>query len=452
MKGEVTMGLTGLQIFKLLPKTNCKECGFPTCLAFAMALASGKANLSQCPYVSDEAKAALEEATAPPIRLIKIGAGDKVLEIGDEQVLFRHDKTFYHPTGIFIEVSDNLSEDELKAKVDEINDLVFERVGERYEVDGVAIKNDSGSADTFKKAVETVAGKTDKVLILLTEDPAIMEAAASVVADRKPLLYAATGENYEQMVEVAKKFQTPLAVRGKNLDDLADLVEKITGLGYRELVLDSGERQTSKVLADLTQIRRQAIKKRFRPFGYPTISFTTEEDPLKEALQAQVYVSKYGSIVVMKNTCKPALLTLFTWRRNIYTDPQKPIAVQPGIYAIGDVTPDSPVYITTNFSLTFYTVQTEIEATRLPSYLIAFDTDGLSVLTAWAGGKFVGEEIGPWLKESEINQKVNHRKIIIPGGVAAIKGKLEELSGWEVIVGPREASGITAFAKLRLGA
>jgi len=446
------MGLTGLQIFKLLPKTNCKECGFPTCLAFAMALASGKANLSQCPYVSDEAKAALEEATAPPIRLIKIGAGDKVLEIGDEQVLFRHDKTFYHPTGIFIEVSDNLSEDELKAKVDEINDLVFERVGERYEVDGVAIKNDSGSADTFKKAVETVAGKTDKVLILLTEDPAIMEAAASVVADRKPLLYAATGENYEQMVEVAKKFQTPLAVRGKNLDDLADLVEKITGLGYRELVLDSGERQTSKVLADLTQIRRQAIKKRFRPFGYPTISFTTEEDPLKEALQAQVYVSKYGSIVVMKNTCKPALLTLFTWRRNIYTDPQKPIAVQPGIYAIGDVTPDSPVYITTNFSLTFYTVQTEIEATRLPSYLIAFDTDGLSVLTAWAGGKFVGEEIGPWLKESEINQKVNHRKIIIPGGVAAIKGKLEELSGWEVIVGPREASGITAFAKLRLGA
>ncbi|HAA90308.1 MAG: Corrinoid/iron-sulfur protein large subunit AcsC [Thermoanaerobacterales bacterium 50_218] len=446
------MGLTGLQIFKLLPKTNCKECGFPTCLAFAMSLASGKANLSQCPYVSDEAKQALEEATAPPMRLIKIGAGEKVLEIGDEQVLFRHDKTFYHPTGIFIEVSDNLSEDELKAKVDEINELVFERVGERYEVDGVAIKNDSGNADTFKKAVETVAGKTDKVLILLTEDPAVMEAAASVVADRKPLLYAATGDNYEQMVEVAKKFQAPLAVRGKNLSDLADLVEKIVGLGYRELVLDSGERQTSKVLADLTQIRRQAIKKRFRPFGYPTITFTTEEDPMKEALQAQVYVSKYGSIVVMKNTSKPALLTLFTWRRNVYTDPQKPIAVQPGIYAIGDVTPDSPVYITTNFSLTFYTVQTEIEATRIPSYLIAFDTDGLSVLTAWAGGKFIGEEIGPWLKESEINQKVNHRKIIIPGGVAAIKGKLEELSGWEVIVGPREASGITAFAKMRLGA
>lgn len=446
------MGLTGLEIFKQLPKTNCGECGIPTCLAFAMALASGKATLSQCPYVSDAGREALEAATAPPIRLVKVGTGDNVLEIGDEQVIFRHDKTFFHPTGIFVEVADTLSVDEIASKVDEINNLVFERVGDQYVVDGVAIKNASKSADTFKKAVETVAAKTDKSLALISEDPAVMEAAANVVADRKPLLYAATEENYEKMVELAKKSGAPLAVKGKNLSTLADLVDKVVALGYRELVLDSGERQTSKVLADLTQIRRLAIKRRFRTFGYPTIAFTTEEDPTKEALQAQVYLSKYASVVVMKTTSEPHLLTLFTWRRNIYTDPQKPIAVQPGIYALGDATPDSPVYITTNFSLTYYTVATEVEGTRLPSYLIAFDTEGLSVLTSWAGGKFVGETIGPWLKESEINQKVNHRKIIIPGGVAAIKGKLEDLSGWEVIVGPREASGITAFAKLRLGA
>ncbi|NPV30662.1 MAG: acetyl-CoA decarbonylase/synthase complex subunit gamma [Firmicutes bacterium] len=446
------MGLTGLEIFKQLPKTNCGECGVPTCLAFAMALASGKATLSQCPHVSDAAREALESATAPPIRLVKVGAGDNVLEIGDEQVIFRHDKTFYHPTGIFIEVADTLGADELAAKVDAINNLVFERVGEQYVVDGIAIRNASGNADAFKSAVQAVAGKTNKILALLTEDPAAMEAAASVVADRKPLLYAATADNYEKMVEVAKKFGAPLAVRGNDLNSLAELVDKVVALGYRELVLDSGERQTSKVLADLTQIRRLSIKKRFRTFGYPTIAFTTEEDPAMEALQAQVYVSKFGSIVVMKNALEPQLLTLLTWRRNIYTDPQKPIAVQPGIYAIGEVTPDSPVYITTNFSLTYYTVATEVEGTRLPSYIIAFDTDGLSVLTAWAGGKFVGETIGPWLKDSEINQKVNHRRIVIPGGVAAIKGKLEELSGWEVIVGPREASGISSFAKLRLGA
>jgi len=440
------MGLTGLAIFKLLPKTNCKECGFPTCMAFAMALASGKTTLDQCPHVSDEAKEALESATAPPIKLVKAGAGDNVLEMGDEQVMFRHDKTFYHPTGIFIEVADNA---DVAAKVEEINGLVFERVGQHYEVDGIAIVNASGNADTFKQAVATAAQKTNKVLMLVSEDAAAMEAAAADLADRKPILYAATPDNYEKMVEIAKKIAAPLVVKANGLDELADLVEKV---GYKELILDSGQRETSKVLADLTQIRRQAIKKRFRPFGYPTIAFTTEEDPFMEALQAQVYVSKYASVVVMKTTELASLLTLFSWRSNIYTDPQKPIAVQPGIYAIGDVTPDSPVYITTNFSLTFYTVQTEIEATRLPSYLIAFDTEGLSVLTAWAGGKFIGEEIGPWLKDSEINQKVNHKKLIIPGGVAAIKGKIEEISGWEVIVGPREANGIGSFAKLKLGA
>lgn len=440
------MGLTGLAIFKLLPKTNCGECGVPTCMAFAMNLAAGKATLSDCPYVSDEAKEALESATAPPIKLVKAGTGENVLEMGDEQVLFRHDKTFYHPTGIFIEVADT---DDVAAKVAEIDALKFERVGETFVIDGVAIK--CSAADTFKNAVEAAAANTKKVLLLMAEDPAAMEAAAGVVADRKPILYAATAENYEKMVEIAKKINAPLVVKGKNLDDLAALVEKVVGLGYKELILDSGERETSKALADLTQIRRQAIKKRFRPFGYPTIAFTTEDDPYLEALQAQVYVSKYASVVVMKNVNLACLLTLFSWRYNLYTDPQKPIAVQPGIYAIGNVTPDSPVYITTNFSLTYYTVATEVEATRIPSYLIAFDTDGLSVMTAWAGGKFIGENIGPWLKDSEINQKVNHKKMIIPGGVAAIKGKIEELSGWEVIVGPREASGISSFAKLRLG-
>lgn len=441
------MGLTGLAIFKLLPKTNCGECGVPTCMAFAMNLASGKATLSDCPHVSDAAKEALESATAPPIKLVKAGTGDNVLEMGDEQVLFRHDKTFYHPTGIFIEVADT---DDVAAKVAEIDALKFERVGQTYVVDGVAIKG--SAADSFKKAVEAAAAKTNKVLLLMSEDPAAMEAAAAVVADRKPILYAANADNCEKMVEIAKKINAPLVVKGKNLEDLVALVEKVVGLGYKELILDSGERETSKVLADLTQIRRQAIKKRFRPFGYPAIAFTTEEDPYLEALQAQVYVSKFASVVVMKHTDLASLLTLFSWRNNIYTDPQKPIAVQPGVYAIGAVTPDSPVYITTNFSLTYYTVATEVEATRLPSYLIAFDTDGLSVMTAWAGGKFIGETIGPWLKDSDINQKVNHKKLIIPGGVAAIKGKIEELSGWEVIVGPREASGIGSFAKLRLGA
>ncbi|MGD0621404.1 MAG: acetyl-CoA decarbonylase/synthase complex subunit gamma [Thermacetogeniaceae bacterium] len=439
------MGLTGLAIFKLLPKTNCGECGVPTCLAFAMALAAGKATLSQCPYVSNEAREALDAATAPPIKLVKMGSGDKVLDLGDEQVIFRHDKTFYHQTGIFIEVADN--DASLAAKVDEINGIVIERVGQMYEVDGVAIANASGSADTFKAAAEAVAGKTDKAIILMTERPTCMEAAAGAIAARKPLLYAATADNYEKMVEIAKKVAAPLAVKGADLNGMADLVAKID---YKELVIDSGARQISRVIADQTQIRNVAVKKRFRPYGYPTITFTTEADPAMEVLEAQVFISKYASIVVLKTTKIEYLLSLFTWRNNLYTDPQKPIAVQPGVYAIGAANEKSPVYITTNFSLTYYTVQTEVESTRIPSYLIAFDTDGLSVMTAWAGGKFIGEMIGPWLKDSDINQKVNKKVIIIPGGVAAIKGKIEDLSGWEVMVGPRDAAGIGSFAKLRL--
>jgi acetyl-CoA decarbonylase/synthase complex subunit gamma len=439
------MGLTGLAIFKLLPKTNCGECGVPTCLAFAMALAAGKATLSQCPYVSNEAREALDASTAPPIKLVKMGSGDKVLDLGDEQVIFRHDKTFYHQTGIFIEVADN--DASLAAKVDEINGIVIERVGQMYEVDGVAIANASGSADTFKAAAEAVAGKTDKAIILMTERPTCMEAAAGAIAARKPLLYAATADNYEKMVEIAKKVAAPLAVKGADLNGMADLVAKID---YKELVIDSGARQISRVIADQTQIRNVAVKKRFRPYGYPTITFTTEADPAMEVLEAQVFISKYASIVVLKTTKIEYLLSLFTWRNNLYTDPQKPIAVQPGVYAIGAANEKSPVYITTNFSLTYYTVQTEVESTRIPSYLIAFDTDGLSVMTAWAGGKFIGEMIGPWLKDSDINQKVNKKVIIIPGGVAAIKGKIEDLSGWEVMVGPRDAAGIGSFAKLRL--
>jgi acetyl-CoA decarbonylase/synthase complex subunit gamma len=442
------MGLTGLAIFKQLPKTNCGECGVPTCLAFAMALAAGKAILSQCPYVSDAARENLEAATAPPIKLVKAGAGDNVLEMGDEQVIFRHDKTFFHPTGIFVEVADT---DDVAAKVATIDALVFERVGQTWKVDGVAIKGVSGKADVFKAAVETAAAKTDKVLLLDTESPDCMEAAATAVADRKPILNAATSENFAKMVEVAKKVKAPLVVKGKNLTDLAELVDKVVGLGYKELILDSGERATTKVLADLTQIRNLSIKKRFRTLGYPSIAFTTEEDPYMEALQAQVYVSKYASAVVVKNTNLASLMTLFSWRMNLYTDPQQPIAVQPGVYEIGAANADSPVYITTNFSLTYYTIATEVESTRIPSYLIAFDTDGLSVMTAWAGGKFIGENIGPWLKDSDINEKVNKKKLIIPGGVAAIKGKIEDLSGWEVIVGPREATGIQNFAKVKLG-
>ncbi len=438
------MALTGLEIYKHLPKTNCKECGYPTCLAFAMALAGGKTSLDKCPYISEEGKAALDSAAAPPINLVKVGTGDYEVEMGDETELFRHDKRFYHPTGIAVVISDS---EDVEAKAAKFDDLEFDRVGLHYVTDLAAITNDSGDAGKFKEAVEKVAGKTQKALVLVSEDPSVMEGALGAVADRKPLVYAATNDNYEKMAELAKANGCPLAVRGNDLHDTAELVKKVEETGHKELVIDSGARETSQVLADLTQMRRLAVKKKFRAFGYPTIAITTKDDPQEEIAQAGVYVSKYASVVMLKACEKQQLLPLLSWRQNLFTDPQKPIAVEPGLYEVGDVSEESPVFCTTNFSLTYFIVEGEVEGSRIPSYILSVDTGGISVLTAYADNKFSAETITEAIKNHGLEDKVKHKKIIIPGHVAVLKGMLEEESGWEVEVGPREAAGIPKFAK-----
>ncbi len=440
------MALTGLDIYKLLPKTNCKECGNPTCLAFAMALAASKTSLDKCPHVSEQAKETLGGASAPPIKLVKVGKSGYERELGDEVVLFRHDKAFFHPTCIAIEISDMLSGTELEAKVEKVNALAFERVGQTVSIDMIAVRNDSGNPDTFANAVKAVADKTCFATVLISEDPAAMEKGLAVIGSSKPLIYAATEANYEKIVELAKKYDCPLAVKGEGLDATAALVEKVAA-SYKELVIDIGTRNLSQALAEMTQIRRLAIKKRFRPLGYPVIAFTASDNPRDEIMEASVYITKYASVVVMKADEKSQILPLTALRMNIYTDPQKPSQVEPKVYQIGAVTKDSPVYVTTNFSLTYYTVEGEISGSKIPSYIIACPTDGTSVLTAWAAGKFNGEKIAEFLKACGIEDMVSHRNIVIPGYVAVIKGALEEKSGWKVTVGPAEASGLPAFAK-----
>jgi acetyl-CoA decarbonylase/synthase complex subunit gamma len=442
------MGLTGLEIFKQLPKTNCKDCGQATCLAFAMALASGKASLDQCPHVSDAAKEALDSASAPPIALVKIGAGDKAVELGNETVLFRHDKRFEHMTGIAVSVCDTMSADEITARVDQVNKLVFDRVGQVHSVNLIAVDNGSGDAGKFAGAAGLVAGKTEFPLILMSEDPAAIEKALEAVADKKPLVCGANSANVEAMTGVAKKYGVPMVVKGAGLNELAALVEKVVGMGHKQLIIDSGAREVNKVLADQTQIRRQALK-RFRPFGYPTIAFADSGDPVQAVVDAGVYIAKYAGVVVLKSADPADVLPLITLRLNIYTDPQKPIAVESKIYEIGNVNPDSPVYVTTNFSLTYFCVQGDVESSRVPGYILPVDTDGISVMTGWAAGKFTPEKITEMLQNSGISDKVKHRKVIIPGGVAVLSGKLNELSGWEVLVGPRESAGIPSFLKQR---
>ncbi|MGC7872266.1 acetyl-CoA decarbonylase/synthase complex subunit gamma [Desulfosporosinus sp. SYSU MS00001] len=442
------MALTGLEIYKQLPKKNCGECGVPTCLAFAMALASGKAALDTCPYVTAAAKEALDSASAPPIKAIKFGK-DSVL--GDENVLFRHDKTFYHPTTLLIRVSDALSDADVEAKVQEINGLEFDRVGLHYSIDGVAVVHESGDASRFEKVAGMVAAGTDKSLLLLSSDPAALKAALVPLAARKPLVGEATAENYEAMVNLAKENSVPVILKADGLDALNDLAEKAQALGYKEFVLDPGSRKPVETLANLTHLRRLAIKKKFRPFGYPVVAYTSNPEPLDEIMEASVYVAKYASAIVLNTSTKAHILPLMTLRQNLYTDPQKPIQVEPKLHTVGDVNENSPFYITTNFSLTYYSVEGEVEATKIPSYILPIDTDGTSVLTAYAAGKFEPEKIAQAMEASGIADKVKHRNIIIPGYVAVISGKLGELTGWKVVVGPRESSGIISFAKSQLG-
>lgn len=444
------MALTGIQIYKLLPKTNCGECGVPTCLAFAMSLAAGKAELSACPDVSEEAKAELADAAAPPIRPVEIGTGERKLKIGGETVLFRHEKTFVNQPGIAVLVTDEMGDEDVGGRLERFKTLEYERVGLTLRADLVAVKSVSGDAGKFEALVTKVKDETDGGIILMTEDAGVMEAGLKACADRKPLIYAATKENADAMAALAKDSKCPLVVKGNGLDDVSELTTKLAEDGLNDLVIDSGARGIRKAFEDQISIRRGALLKKYKPLGFPTIAFPCEmtDDLMQEPLIASMFVAKYGGIVVLSDLQGHGLFPLLLSRMDIYTDPQRPMATSPGVYEVGAPNEDSPVLVTCNFSLTYFIVSGEVETSRVPAWLVVVDTEGLSVLTAWAAGKFVGDIVGTSLKKSGIMEKVSHKKVVIPGYAAAILGDLEEeLGDWEVQVGPRESAHIPAYLK-----
>jgi len=445
------MALTGVEIFKLLPKTNCKKCGFPTCLAFAMKLAQRQASLDSCPDVSEEAKQKLGEASAPPVRPITLGSGDLAVKMGEETVLFRHDKRFVNPSAFALEIKDTLSDDDISKKIQAVLESEIDRIGQKLRIDAIAITNDSNDAGRFESVAQNIAAKAPAVpVILCTTNPQAAESAVKHFADKKPLIYGVDTTNTEAMVSIAKTTKAILGIKAQGLEELTDMTEKVKSLGVEDIVIDSGARKAKEILEHNTLIRRAAIKKNFKPLGYPVITFAQREDTMLEALIAGLGVAKYSSIIVLNSIEHWKNLALFTLRQNIYTDPQVPMQVEQKIYKIGEPSSDSPLFITTNFSLTYFIVSGEVENSKVPSYLVVMDCEGLSVLTAWAAGKFTAGKIADFIKESGIENEINHREIIIPGYVAILSGAIEDkLEGWKITVGPREANGIPAFLRSR---
>ena len=435
------MALSGIQIYKLLPQTNCKECGFPTCLAFAMKLAAKQVELSACPYVSEASKAQLAESAAPPMRLVTLKSDGHEVKVGNEVVLFRHEKTFYNRPGVFIKVRDDAPVADVKAKVEPADKFIVSYVGIDLTIDGIAVEA-TGDPARFAAAIKAVREVSKRPIVLISSDATVVAAGLQLLNGETPLISGADAGNWEAMADLAKGSKAALVVKADSIDALADLTEKIKARGVEDLVIDPETKNLGQLLTFSTQVRRLALKKNVRSVGFPIVVFAGD------AVLAAQAVAKYGGFVVLDEFKPETVYPLLVLRQNIYTDPQKPIQVQPGLYEINNPKPESPVLVTTNFSITYFSVANEVESSGLPAWLLVTDAEGMSVLTAWAAGKFDAERIAKAVKTFNVADKVSKKRVVLPGHVAVLSGELEaELAGWEIKVGPREAVDIPAYYK-----
>ncbi|RLC73173.1 MAG: acetyl-CoA decarbonylase/synthase complex subunit gamma [Chloroflexi bacterium] len=446
------MPLTGVEIYKLLPKTNCRKCGFPTCLAFAMKLAAGQVELSACPELSPEARKALEDALRPTMRLVSIGKGEKKIDIGGETVMFRHEKAFLHPPGILIRIKDTSPLEEARRVVKEVAGYGVKRAGVNFALNGFALQNESGSPADFLKLVE-MAAETELPLVLISSKLENLKMAAEKIAEFRPALYAATKENKDYMLSLAKDFDCPLVVRSsENLEELAELAEEAGKAGVEDLILDPGRRSLIDSLLDLTYIRRLAVRRGYRPLGFPVISFPGEgaSSPEEEMILAGQHIIKYSSLIVLDNFLPSLVYPLLILRLNIYTDPQIPLSVEEGVYKIGNPDEKSPVLLCSNWALTYLLLSSAVEAANIPAFLCVKRIEEADVL-CWCHhclrglqpGSLNPDEVGQFVKRCGIEEMVRHRKLIIPGRATRFKAELgQALPDWEIIVGPEDETRV----------
>ena len=436
--------MSGLQIQKLLPKTNCKECGSNTCLAFALRLAAKKANLSECPYASEEAIAILGADSEPPVKDVTVG-GEVT---GGETVLYRHEKTFIHQTLFAVNIDDTSAEptEALSAVLEKIRDYRLERVGETLTISAVSATQTQPGGEAFLRLIREAREITSKPLIIRALDNETAARAAALVKGTHSVLAGVTADNCEAMRALAEENGLILAIRARDVDDAAALTSRLKGSGFNNLIIEYQTHSHAEAYQTNSITRRAAIKSNVKPLGYASIKFIDEDDLLAGTALAITEIAKYGGVCVLPRFDAAQLVCLMALRQNIYTDPQKPIQVEPKVYAIGDPGRGSPVFVTTNFSLTYFLVSGEIENTGISAWLVIPECEGMSVLTAWAAGKFSGASIAKFIKEIHFEDTVDTREIIIPGFVSQISGELEEnLPGWRVLVGPQEAADIESF-------
>jgi acetyl-CoA decarbonylase/synthase complex subunit gamma len=440
------MALKGLDIFKLSPKKNCKECGSPTCMAFCMKVAQGAVALDKCPYFSEEAKAKLSEATAPPMKTITVGND---IKLGGETVLFRHEKTLVNRNRFAVPVCTCMDEAAADQKLADIQKVDYERIGEREYIEFVMVRCEKDSADKWEDLVKKAA--TGRTLILNCTCPECAKKALAICKDGKPILNGATPENYEEMSAIATEAGVTLGVHADSLSELHDLIAKLEAAGNKNLIIDVTGKTVKETFANTVLVRRTALKDGDRTFGYPSIvdlaKLAAGDEHLETALAA-VFTLKYGSIIVMERLGYAEALPLYGLRQNVFTDPQKPMKVAPGIYPMNGATPDDPCMLTVDFALTYFLVSGEIERSNVPVNLLITDASGMSVLTAWAAGKFSSSSIKKFFDEFELDKKINNRTLVIPGKVAVMKGEIQDkLPDWNVVVGTREAVEIVKFLK-----
>ena len=442
------MALKGAEIMKKLPKTNCKECGYATCFAYAMKLATGGAELEDCPYLDPQVRAELESSLAPPMKLVTIGVGANAFSIGEEEVMFRHHKTFFHETGIAILISDQEPESEIDEKIKRVKKFDFERIGQKLRINLLALSFESGDKGKFEALVKKAYGATGFALILISSDTEVLFSAAALCADRKPLVYPITKENISSAIPKLKELGIPVGVKGEGIEELVSLTSELKDAGIEDLVLDAGSNNMLEGIRDQTLMRRAALKKGFRPLGYPSIAFPCfmYADRFEQSVAAAALITKYAGIVVLSEIDEHFLFPVLVTRFNIYSDPRRPMTVDEKVYEISGPNEQSPILISTNYALDYFIVSAAIEEANIPAYLCIKDTEGLGVLAAWTSGKFSGEAIAEFFEKYGVESKVKHRKLIIPGIAEKLVDELEEeLPGWEIILGPKEGNDIPKF-------